>query len=43
MDGFVVLLIVVSALALVGLAAVRLGAETRPGFEDPSLGRDIAT
>ena len=43
MDGMLVLLLVVVGLALLGLAAIWLGAETRPGFEDRSVGGDIAT
>lgn len=42
MDGLFVLLLVVASLGLLGVAAIWLGAETRPGFEDRSLGGDIA-
>ena len=42
MDGLLVLLLLVAGLALLGVAAIWLGAETRPGFEDRSLGGDIA-
>ena len=42
MDGLVVLLLILAGLVLVGITAIWLGAESRPGFEDHSLG-DIAT
>jgi uncharacterized protein (DUF849 family) len=42
MDGLLVLFLVVASLALLGVAAILLGAETRVGFEDRSLGSDIA-
>jgi hypothetical protein len=43
MDGSIVLLLVIAGLALFGVAAIAFGVETRPGFEDPQLGRDLAT
>jgi hypothetical protein len=43
MDGSMVLLLVLAGLALFAVAAVLLGTDSRPGFEDPHLGRDIAT
>jgi hypothetical protein len=42
MDGLLVLFLVMASLALLGVAAILLGSETRPGFEDRSLGSDIA-
>ena len=43
MDGLLVPLVVVTGLALLGVAAILVGADTRPGFEDRSLEGDIAT
>jgi hypothetical protein len=42
MDALLVLLTLVASLGLVGVAAIWLGAESRPGFEDRSLEGDIA-
>ena len=41
MDALLLLVSIVAGLGVFGLAAVRMGADSRPGFEDP-LGRDIA-
>ena len=40
MNGLLVLAAVVAGLALLGMAAMWLGAETRPGFEDRSFRSD---